>query len=201
MTPPRRRNQAERREATKAALVSAAADIVVQSGVRAVTLARVGERAGYSRGIITHHFGSRAALLEALARRAQVNFVTGLEAVPPGLDRLLHLVEGYLARLRDPEPMTRAFLFLWAEAASGPELRPIMRERDEQFRHDLAANVEAGIVAGAVRADADPVAVAVAVLGQLRGIALQAAVDPVAVAPDALRSQISDQWRHALAVR
>lgn len=196
-----RRSQTERRAATEAALLAAAADVVVLSGVRALTLARVGARAGYSRGIVTHHFGSKTALLEALARHAQVGFVADLDGAGPGLDRLLRLVDGYLARLREPEPRSRAFLLLWAEAASTPEIGPIMRERDEQFRRDLITDVEAGVAAGTVRAGVDPVAVAVAVLGQLRGIALQAAVDPVAVQPDALRRAVTDQWRHALSAR
>lgn len=58
-----RRTQQERRDQASAALLEAAAELVVEEGVRAVTLARVGERAGYSRGLVTHHFGGKQALL------------------------------------------------------------------------------------------------------------------------------------------
>ena len=80
--PPRqRRSQVQRREAARAALVAAAGDLVVAAGVPSLTLTAVGERAGYSRGIVTHHFGSKRALVDAVARQAQ----DGLTAELAGL--------------------------------------------------------------------------------------------------------------------
>ena len=125
-----RRTQAERRAQTGSALVQAAAELVVEGGVAALTLAPVGERAGYSRGIVTHHFGSKQALVEALARVSQVGFVPGVGDAP-GLDRLLVLIDGYVARLGAAGPLRRAFLLLWAESLTSPELAEIFRERDE----------------------------------------------------------------------
>ena len=43
--------------------------LIAAGGVRAVTLAAVGTEAGYSRGIVNHHFGSRRALLDAVGTR------------------------------------------------------------------------------------------------------------------------------------
>ena len=57
------RTQAVRRAATEARLLDAAFSIVADYGVRAVTTAAVGELAGYSRGIVNHHFGSRDQLM------------------------------------------------------------------------------------------------------------------------------------------
>lgn len=195
----RRRTQAERREQTGSALLHAAAELVVEGGVQALTLARVGERAGYSRGIVTHHFGSKKALVDALARATQAGFVA--DALPePGLDRLLHLIDGYIGALGGTRTMSRAFLLLWAEATTSPDLAEIFRERDEGFRADLRADVAAGIAAGVVRADLDPHDVAVAVLGQLRGIGLQRQLDPAAVPTERLRRAVAGQWRRALAM-
>jgi AcrR family transcriptional regulator len=80
---PRRRTQVERRAATETALLEAAADVIVEAGVGALTLARVGSRAGYSRGIVTHHYGSKLALLEAVVRNAQ-NGIISSRTSPPG---------------------------------------------------------------------------------------------------------------------
>ncbi len=179
-----RRTQAQRREQTGSALLVAAADLVVESGVRAVTLARVGERAGYSRGIVTHHFGSKRALLDALARATQSGFVPGLAGTTPGLERLVTLAHGYVGALGDLGPMNRAFLLLWTEALTDTELSDVFRERDDAFRADLRSDVEAGISTGSVRPDVEPHDVAVALLGQLRGIALQ-----VLLAPDAVDTE------------
>jgi AcrR family transcriptional regulator len=193
-----RRTQRERREHAEAALLNAAAELVVEQGVRSLTLARVGERAGYSRGIVTHHFGAKRALLERLARTTQTGFVPGLTSVPPGLDRLLRLVDGYIGALGEAGVTHRAFLLLWAEAATTPELAPVFRERDEAFRADLREDVTAGISDGDVRPDADPAEVAVAVVGQLRGIGLQRLLTPEAVNTDTLRHSVTEHWRRAL---
>ena len=48
-----RRTQQQRRDQAETALLNAAAELAVEHGVRSLTLARVGERAGYSRGIVT----------------------------------------------------------------------------------------------------------------------------------------------------
>jgi len=47
-------------------LLDAAADLIAEGGYEAMTLAAVGERAGYSRGLVTARFGSKDQLLEAL---------------------------------------------------------------------------------------------------------------------------------------
>jgi AcrR family transcriptional regulator len=194
-----RRTQQERRKQAETALLAAAAELVVEGGVRSVTLARVGERAGYSRGIVTHHFGSKQAMLEALARATQAGFVPGLADMAPGLRRLLRLVDGYVAALDGIELMNRAFLVLWAEATTASELAPILRERDEAFRADLRADIAAGIAEGTVRPETAPDEVAVVVVGQLRGIALQYFLEPGAVDTERLRRTVSEYWRQALA--
>ena len=70
----RRRTQAERRAETERRLLEAAMDLVAAGGVGAVDARPVGAEAGYSRGIVNHHFGSRQALLDALARDVQGRF-------------------------------------------------------------------------------------------------------------------------------
>jgi AcrR family transcriptional regulator len=194
-----RRTQKERRDQAEAALLGAAAELVVEQGVRSLTLARVGERAGYSRGLVTHHFGSKQALLERLALATQTGFVPGLDGLPPGLDRLLRLIDGYLGALGDVGVLNRAFLLLWAEATTAPELAPIFRERDAAFRADLREDVAAGIADGAIRPEVVPDEVAIAVVGQLRGVGLQRLLDPGVVDTERLRRSVTEHWRRALA--
>jgi AcrR family transcriptional regulator len=194
------RTQRQRRHEAETALLNAAAELVAEGGVRAVTLARVGERAGYSRGIVTHHFGSKQALLERLAHATQTGFVPGLADLPPGLDRLLRLIDGYLAAVDGIGVMNRAFLLLWAEAATSSELAPIFRKRDEAFRADLRTDLTAAITAGEIRPDSDPDDLAIAIVGQLRGIALQRLLDPETVDTARLRHTVTDHWHRALRV-
>ncbi|WP_410672110.1 TetR/AcrR family transcriptional regulator [Amycolatopsis sp. cmx-4-68] len=193
-----RRTQQQRRDQAEAALLSAAAELVVEQGVRSLTLARVSERAGYSRGLVTHHFGSKQVLLERLARATQTGFVPGLDGLPPGLDRLLRLIDGYIGALGGVGVLNRAFLLLWAEAATASELAPIFRERDEAFRADLREDVAAGIDEGTIRPDVEPGEVAIAVVGQLRGIGLQRLLDAQAVDTERLRRSVAEYWRRTL---
>lgn len=195
---PGRRTQQERRERTESALVTAAAELVVESGLRSLTLARVGERAGYSRGIVNHHFGSKQMLIEALAHATQSTFVPGLGEFAPGLERLLAAVERYIGAVGNVNVINRAFLLLWAEAVTAPELTEQFRDRDEGFRGNLRVDVSAGIAEGSIRADVDPGDVAIAMVGQLRGIAFQYLLDPDAIDTERLRHVVADHWRRAL---
>ncbi|TQM38655.1 TetR/AcrR family transcriptional regulator [Pseudonocardia cypriaca] len=194
-----RRTQKQRRDQAEAALLHAAAELVVEQGVRSLTLARVSERAGYSRGLVSHHFGSKQALLERLARTTQTGFVPGLADLPPGRERLLRLIDGYIGALGEVGVLNRAFLLLWAEAATASELAPIFRERDEAFRADLREDVAAGTSDGTIHPDAVPEEVAVAIVGQLRGIGLQRLLDPGAADTERLRRSVTEHWRRALA--
>ncbi|MCW2863518.1 MAG: regulatory protein TetR, partial [Actinoallomurus sp.] len=114
------------------------------------------------------------------------------------LDRLLRLIDGYVGALGQVGVFNRAFLLLWAEAATASELAPIFRERDDAFRADLRDDVHSGIADGTIRPDLIPAEVAVAVVGQLRGIGLQRLLDPQAVDTERLRHTVTEHWRRAL---
>ena len=168
----RRRTQAERRAEAERRLLEATKAVIGEHGVGAVTFAAVGARAGYSRGIITHHFGSRRGLMETLARSLQ-----GL--VPPapselvGRERVLAQVDLYLQTLQEHPRDTRVFAMLWAEAIAGdPDLRLIFTERDADFRGSFARALRHADAEGTI-AGLDPDATAMAIVGQLRGIGLQ----------------------------
>ncbi|MGM0359790.1 TetR/AcrR family transcriptional regulator [Streptomyces griseoaurantiacus] len=198
MTAPAR-TQKQRREEAEAALLDAAAELVAEQGLRALTLARVGERAGYSRGLVTHYFGSKQALVERLARAAQSGFVPGLADLPPGPDRLLRLVDGYLAQQTKHErPLNRAFLLLWMEAATSPDLARLFADRTEAFRTDLREDLTAGIAEGTIRPDLPVEETTAAIVAQLRGIAIQLLVTPESLDLPALRVFLTDHWRRAL---
>ncbi|MFK4540530.1 AcrR family transcriptional regulator [Streptomyces tendae] len=193
-----RRTQAQRRAEAEAALLRAAAELMDEQGVRSLTLARVGERAGYSRGLVTHHFGSKQALVERLAQTAQAGFVPGLDGLPPGLDRLLRLIDGYVGQLGRMNVLNRVFLLLWAEAATSPDLAPVFRERSEAFRADLREDLIAGIAEGTIRPDVAPDETATALFAQLRGIGMQQLVDPAHIDTERLRAHVTEHWRRAL---
>ena len=108
-------------------------DLVAEGGVGAVTVAATGERAGYSRGLVTARFGSRSRS-SRVRRRFSAPTMNG-----DGLARILGLVDAYLDALGGRARDSQVFLVLWTEAiASDPDLRPVFAERDEAFRSSMA---------------------------------------------------------------
>ncbi|WP_236796087.1 TetR/AcrR family transcriptional regulator [Amycolatopsis sp. GM8] len=185
-TPPRR-TQEQRRAETERRVLDAAMDLIARNGSRGVTLAQVGEAAGYSRGIVYHHFGSRERLLEAVVDAGRWFEIPPYEG--NGLAHLTGLVEAYLRNIADRTPSTRAFLQLWGEAiAADPLLAPLFAQRDKSFRRYLADLVRQGVADGSIRGDADPAAAAVLLLALLRGTGMQLiATPPVRNLPAVIR--------------
>ncbi|MFC5230782.1 TetR/AcrR family transcriptional regulator [Pseudonocardia zijingensis] len=195
--PPTRRTQRERREETERRVLAAATALIAQHGSRALTLAEVGKAAGYSRGIVTHHFGSRENLLRAVMRDART--FTLPEPGGSAADWLAEMVRAYLENVTSRRPSARAFLQMWGEAiAADPVLMPLYAEDDAGFRGLLADKVRDGIRDGSVRADADPEAMAVSLVGLLRGIALQLISTPAPERVDAIIDEAVRSTRRAL---
>lgn len=112
MTEPRRTQEARRAEAEQR-LRAAAAELIGQVGPSRVTLANIGERAGYSRGLTTHHFGSKGAMMQRLVDSVTVKLrqdVLAESASDSALDEALGLVRAYFHALAHPEAANRARL-------------------------------------------------------------------------------------------
>jgi len=182
-------------------VLAAATALIAEHGSRALTLAKVGEAAGYSRGIVSHHFGSRENLLRAVMQDAQA-----FDLPDPGESAgawLADTVRAYLKHVTNQRPAARAFLQMWGEAiATDPVLMPLYAEQDARFRRLLADKVGEGIRDGSVRADADPeamaVLMAVSLLGLLRGIALQLISTPPPARVKAIIDEAERATRRAL---
>lgn len=195
--PRARRTQKERREETERRVLAAATALIAQHGSRGITLAAVGEAAGYSRGIVSHHFGSRENLLRAVMRDAQT--FTLPEPDGSAAEWLAQTVRAYLTNVTRRRPSAAAFLQMWGEAiAADPVLMPLYAKQDAGFRRLLADKVREGIADGSVRPDADPDAIAVALVGLVRGIALQLISTPAPKRVKAIIDQAEQTTRRAL---
>lgn len=196
---PARRTQEQRRAETERRVLDAAMALIARSGSRAVTLAEVGEAAGYSRGIVYHHFGSRERLLEAVVDEAQRFDVPAYQG--DGLEHLVRIVEAYLRNVVRRTPSARAFLQLWGEAiAADPVLAPLFARRDADFRLLLANVVRQGVADGSIRSDANPAAAAVLVVALVRGTGLQLIAQPPVRGVPALIREATRSVRAAFTV-
>ena len=156
-----RRTQQERRETTRAALLDATIDCLVEHGYADTTTTRVVERAGVSRGAQVHHFPTKADLVsEAVRRLAQRRIAlirSKIDSLPaPGPARLGATFD--LLWQTHSGPLFAAALELWTAARTDPELRaamiPVEREVIGLIRE---------VTAEALDPDADPKAIAATV--------------------------------------
>jgi AcrR family transcriptional regulator len=172
-----RRTQAERRSRSEEALLDAAAELIAERGVERASLASIGERAGVSRGLPTHHFGAKTTLVARLAERTQEQIAEFmLERRGPrtditGLDVVYNTVDAYLELFQHPSPDIRALLVMWGSTFSSSSSVEGMADAERRSYEGLAEVIAAGQNDGSIRADVDPTAVAVLLLGMKRGTA------------------------------
>jgi AcrR family transcriptional regulator len=177
-----RRTQEERRSEAEKRLLGAAAELIAETGPSGVTLANIGERAGYSRGLATHHFGSKAAMMQRLVDSVSTDFrreVFAASATDSAFDEAMGLVRAYFHALQHPRPANRARLVLWADAvaAGSTDVRSAVLASDREFRDELTNRIERGIATGEFAGSVDPRALATVIIGMLRGVALQSMLD------------------------
>lgn len=158
-------------------LLDAAAELVAERGYGDATLAAIGQRAGFSRGLVTTRFGSKEGLMWALVKRTTEPWMAHLTDPPSdgtGLDKLCLLVQA----IRDhgiSHPLDlRVLQQLIIEAAAS---MPSLQERFEQslaaMRRYTAELFRQGVADRSIRADVDPLLEADLLVAALRGISYQ----------------------------
>ncbi len=134
MTAPRR-TQEERREATREAISLAAMSLVAERGVDAATLLDVAERAGLSKGALTHHFEGKEALLDAALDRAASQIERALTAAwdptEAPFPRLRKALSAIVTLGHERPTELRALLVLSTQGTWDARLGPLVRARVE----------------------------------------------------------------------
>jgi AcrR family transcriptional regulator len=131
----RRRTQAERTAATRAALLEATVECLVSQGFGGTTTTEVAHRAGVSPGALLHHFPTKADLLcaavghlferrQAEFRKAMANLEPGADRAEAGIDLLWSMFSG---------PAFIAWLELWVAARCDPALADAVVRLDREF--------------------------------------------------------------------
>jgi AcrR family transcriptional regulator len=181
-TAQQRRSQAERRGDSEEALLNAAAALIAERGVERASLASIGQSAGASRGLPTHHFGSKDALVARLADRVQDHVRTAVrDAVErrthrevdeiPALDLLRATLDTYLGLFDNPTSDERALIVMWGATFPSHASIDGMRDADRRSYDGWADLIRHGQQDGSIRQDVDATAAAVALFGLMRGVA------------------------------
>jgi AcrR family transcriptional regulator len=176
------RTQAERRAQAERRLLEAALVVVARRGSVRMTLAEVGQAAGYSRGLPAHRFGSKAGLLRALAAHIGERFRTQREAArkrAPGLDSIRGAIDVYFSRTEPAWTSTRALLVLMTDGfMDDSDLRADVMAYNRSALSFFEQHIGLGMDSGEIPSGTDPKTMAVILLGTLRGVMLQWLSDP-----------------------
>ena len=199
-----RRTQAERSATAHRRMLRAAVGLIAQQGYSKTSLAQVGKEAGYSGGLVSHHFGSKEGLLRELVAHLAHRFYR--DQVEPaisgasGFDALDATVDTYLGELRERPERMRALYVLMGEAL-GPlsEVRDVFADLNRDVRVLVRGWLERGVADGAFRRDLDVDAEAAAIVASVRGIASQWIADPGCIDLDASATCIKRAMRSTLA--
>jgi AcrR family transcriptional regulator len=125
----RRRTQAERRAATRTALLDAALECLIEQGYAGLTTRNVAERAGVSQGTQMHYFPTRGAFVAEAIRHVAFKLAGELreqESLRARSER--RKLEELLDRVWEIHtgPVFQATMELWVAARTDDEIRTAM---------------------------------------------------------------------------
>ena len=200
----RPRTQAERTANSHRGLLTAALELIAERGFRATSLQSIGERAGYSRGLVSHRFGSKEGLLRELVRRMLDRWGSDVRDPAVG-DRVGSAALGAVARVHrqaieeSPHAVRALYMLLFESLVDMPELKREFAALDQRQRERGAARLRAGQERGSVRGNVDVDAYSVLFLALLRGITLQWLINPSAFDLPRVYAALEDLLEHATA--
>ena len=156
-----RRTQEERTALSDERMFAAAVELLVERGIAGTTLVAIGERAGYSRGLVTHRFGSKARLLALVHDKAVTHWIARVKkAVGPrigvqALERVVDALYGFI--VEEPHEIRAMYLLRYASIDPSAEFRANVARAHRAQRRDaqswIAAGQKAGTVAAAIDAE------------------------------------------------
>lgn len=197
----RRRTQAERRAEAEARVLAAAAELVAEKGVDGLTLAEAGERAGYSRGLAGHYFGSKDELLASMAEAIHDEFNVlrrERQRGTSGFAMLMATIDASFDRPAVGLVKMRAYLAVLMGAAHKPALAEAVATFNRESATDFGRLIRGSIEAGDIRPDIDARTQALILSAALRGIMAQWVLDPEGVDLAGIRTEFIALVRRAL---
>ncbi|MEY2720718.1 MAG: hypothetical protein RL597_163, partial [Pseudomonadota bacterium] len=176
-TPQARRRQADRVALSDRRLMDAAIELIVKVGINGTTLQAVGELAGYSRGLATHRFGSKAGLFGKVLQEASVDWLNRMQVAVGdriGVDALMAATDAAEEFIRDRPEEVRAMYLLWFLSIDpSADYKSNIAIVHKAQRRDVAQWIEAGQIAGIIDRDIDPMRVAEQYAASMAGIIYQ----------------------------
>lgn len=177
-----RRTQETRSSLSTKLLLQATADLIAERGYERTTLIEIGRRAGYSHGLVTRRFGSKANLVRSLIVKLSQRFGHGQMSQTigdnTGVDALVAVLVAIRSNATASRDSLRGFYALLFEALKPTvELQDFMAELHVDFIEDVTTKVAEGHSTGRLAADIAPRELTEFTLSTLRGLAYRWMLD------------------------
>jgi AcrR family transcriptional regulator len=174
--------QGERSALSEERLTRAAVSLLIERGIAGMTLSALGKRAGCSRGLISHHFGSKAGLLlhvhdsvaDAWLRRVQ-----GAIGASTGAEALERLTDALVAFMRErPDELRAMYLLRYASIDPSAECRASVARANHAHIRALAVWINDGQERGEFVTNLDAELAAKLFAGAIDGVLYRWLVNP-----------------------
>ena len=195
--------QEERSALSDARMADAAVALICERGAAGTTLTDVGVRAGYSRGLASYRFGSKAGLWSFLVRTIGEEWLAALRCAVAGTCGLATIhaaVDAHCRFLLESSDRIRAFYVLWFDSVGpDPDLRAVITGAHQRRQRDVEEWIRSGIEGGTISPDVEVQSVAEQFCAAIIGIVYTWLVSPPAHAEvRQLHAGLKDQMTLAL---
>ena len=189
---------------TRERILDAACDVIADSGMDDVRIARIATLAGVSPALVHYHFDTRDALVsQALEHSFElVGDVPMSDADVSGWtagQRLGWMIDSCLPYAGTGDRDWKLWVELWLRAVRLPALRPVAAQLYARYHGWFAETVEEGIVAGEFR-EADVDAVVSRLIALIDGLGVRALLQDPAIELARARREIGAAMAEALGV-
>ncbi|MGL6222858.1 MAG: TetR/AcrR family transcriptional regulator [Steroidobacteraceae bacterium] len=156
--------------------------LLVRHGIQGTTVHAVGEMAGYSRGLATHRFGSKAGLFANVLQVASVDWLERVQAAVGsrvGTEALCAATDAADRFFREQPDEVRTMYLLWFLSIDpSSDYKANLANVHNAQRRDAAHWIRAGQAAGVVDSSHDAERVAEQYVASMAGIAYQWIANP-----------------------
>lgn len=194
--------QAERSANSDKAMIDAAIALILERGTDKTTLQAIGERAGYSRGLATYRFGSKAGLFDEVCKsisRRWLDYLNEGVGDKLGIDAMCTALDSFLQFISDSPQDARVLQILYCGAASpGSEYRQTSVNIHRRQQDDVADWVRAGVLDGEIRQDTDPKSVAAQYIAYISGMTYLWLIDSQSIDFRKANDDMKKLLKHAL---
>lgn len=155
-----------------------AAEVIATEGIERATIREIARRAGATRGLVEHHFHSKAEVIETALDWLNRRYLSREQKVlqgKEGLDALEARIRCFLPVSPVARREWRLRLRFWS--SNDPQVQAVQRARLAETRQLFSDDMARAVALGQMLEPADPFISAERLLSRVAGLSAQAVVD------------------------